>query len=73
MSGLIHPFTGASYSKTDEGNVLVTDGERTGLFRRDGSWIEGELFECDPQICVWVSGPKLVSHRLKPMETKRKS
>jgi hypothetical protein len=71
MSGVRHPFTGARYEKTPEGHVHVSLGDEEGLFRGDGSWIEGDLFECDPQLCVWVSGPRLVSHRLKPLETKR--
>ena len=69
MSGTVHPFTRARYRKTAEGNVLVTDGDLDGLFARDGRWLEGSLYECDPQMCVWVSGPKLVSHRLRPMDS----
>lgn len=69
MGGVEHPFSRARYEKTPEGHVLVTDGDKQGLFRKNGSWIEGDLYECDPQVCVWVAGPKLVSHRLKPMET----
>ena len=41
--GLIHPFSKALYVKTDEGNIQVTDGDLQGLFRIDGSWIEGDL------------------------------
>lgn len=50
-----HPFTGALYERTAEGNVLVTDGSRQGLFRPDGRWISGALRGADPQLCVWVS------------------
>ena len=38
--------------------------EKTGLFRANGSWISGELKECDPQMCNWIAGPQLGSHRL---------
>jgi len=69
MDGVRHPFTHALYEKTEDDKVLVTDGDKRGLFTGQGRWIEGELFECDPQVCVWVSGPRHVSHRLKPLET----
>jgi hypothetical protein len=39
----------------EDGNVVITDGERQGVFRPDGRWISGELRESDPQMCVWVS------------------
>ncbi|MGI9621695.1 MAG: hypothetical protein ACR2PK_02565 [Acidimicrobiales bacterium] len=62
--GLYHPFTGALYEQHDDGNVLVTDGESQGVFRRDGSWVEGEIRECDPQMCNWIAGPIVTNHRL---------
>ena len=64
-TGVIHPFTGFLYEKDDDGNIVVTGEGRTGLFRRDGSWLSGDIRECDPQLCNWVGGPKLASHRLK--------
>ena len=45
-------------------NILVTDGDRSGKFRPDGSWIEGEIRECDPQLCNWVAGPLVANHRV---------
>ena len=62
--GLIHAFTKALYVKTEDGNIRVTDGDVEGLFRRNGSWIEGELRECDPQLCGWVGGPQIENHRV---------
>ncbi|MCH1512735.1 MAG: hypothetical protein P8J01_09305 [Acidimicrobiales bacterium] len=62
---LIHPLSKALYEKTPEGNVQVTNGDLQGTFRRDGSWIEGELRECDPQLCNWVSGPPVIHHRMR--------
>ena len=66
MNGIVHPFSQALYERTGDGNILVTDQDKKGLFRPDGKWIEGELFECDPQLCNWIAGPQLASHRLKP-------
>ena len=56
--GLIHPFSKALYVKTDDGNIRVTDGDRQGLFKRDGSWIEGDLRECDPSSVAGSVAPK---------------
>jgi hypothetical protein len=65
MHGQYHPFSGALYERDESGNVLVTRDDRRGLFRADGSWIEGELFEADPQMCNWIAGPKVRHHRLQ--------
>lgn len=64
MNGLYHPFSKALYELDGDGHILVTDGERTGVFRADGSWVSGELRECDPQLCNWLSGPQYANHRL---------
>lgn len=50
-----HPFGGAVYELQADGNVLISDGDSQGLFRRDGRWISGDLREADPQMCVWIS------------------
>ena len=63
-NGLFHPFTKALYEKHDNGNILVTDGDRQGVFRRDGSWVSGEIRECDPQLCNWIAGPIVANHRV---------
>lgn len=63
-TGVLHPFTGALYQQED-GNIRITNGDKSGLFRVDGSWIEGDLRESDPQLCNWVGGPVRVSHRLE--------
>ena len=65
MNGVIHPFSKALYEQDGEGNVLVkqTDG-RAGRYRRDGSWVDGQVFDVDPQLCNWVGGPK-AQHRLQ--------
>ena len=65
MRGIVHPFSGALYEQDGEGRILVTDGDRTGTFTIKGRWVEGELRECDPQLCGWVGGPQIASHRVK--------
>lgn len=64
VNGLRHPFTGATYEQDGQGNVFVTWNDRTGLFRRNGSWIEGELRDADPQLCGWIAGPVVGNHRV---------
>lgn len=62
--GLRHPFGGALYTCTEEGNIRVDDGGKSGLFQSDGRWIEGELREADPQFCGWVAGDRVVRRGL---------
>ena len=59
----------ASASNTP--TIKVSDGAKWGLFRTDGKWITGEIFECDPQLCGWVGGPKFVNYRLDTSFDKR--
>lgn len=63
MQGLYHPFTRALYEQDGTGNVRVSLEGRWGRFRPDGRWIEGEIFEADPQLCGWVAGPRMTSQR----------
>jgi hypothetical protein len=65
MLGQRHPFTGALYERASDGNVIVHHDDKTGVFRADGSWVEGEIFEADPQMCNWIAGPKVRHHRLQ--------
>jgi hypothetical protein len=66
--GRFHAFSGALYEITPDGHIKVTDGNLQGIFRRDGSWVEGELRECDPQMCNWVGGPQIMNHRVGEVE-----
>jgi hypothetical protein len=63
VKGIRHPFTNALHEQDGLGNILVTHGDRSGLFGADGHWISGELRECDPQLCGWVAGPQVASYR----------
>jgi len=63
--GLRHPFTRALYEQDGKGNVrVVTKDARVGVFTPSGTWIEGEVFEADPQLCGWIGGPKVAHHRI---------
>lgn len=68
--GIRHGFSGAVYSRhnDDRVKVVMPDG-RTGIFDGIGRWIEGELYDVDPQMCVWVSSDRIkVSHRLSKQD-----
>ena len=70
VHGIRHSFSKYLYEQDGKGNILITatDG-RTGLFRRNGSWIEGELEEADPHLCGWVAGPQIGNHRVVSQQT----
>lgn len=61
--GAEHPLTRARYEAEGPNAVRVVDGEKWGLFDRTGGWIEGELRQCDPQMCIWLAGLAVVEGR----------
>jgi len=60
MPRKLHMLTGAIYDSEEVGVARVTmpDG-RAGLFDPTGRWLEGELREADPHLCLWVAGRQL--------------
>ena len=64
---MIHPFSGALYERDDVDHALVrvSLNGQWGLFRANGSWVAGELYNADPHLCGWIAGPKLLHHRLQ--------
>lgn len=58
-----HPLSGALYDVRADGLVEVTKGGKRGVFRADGSWVEGELRHCDAHLCGWIAGPQLPGGR----------
>lgn len=64
MLGIVHPFTKALYEQDGNGRIRVTQGDKTGIFETNGRWVEGDLRECDPQLCGWVGGPQIANHRV---------
>ena len=69
-NGVRHGFSGAIYSNAGPNRVKVTMPDGTsGLFNGNGRWIEGDVFEADPEMCVWVGAERIkTSHRLSPQE-----
>jgi len=59
-----HPLTRAHYKAEGPNAVRVFDGTKSGLFDRTGGWIEGELRQCDPHMCIWLAGLAVIEGRM---------
>lgn len=63
VGSIRHPLNpNAYYIDNGDGTVQVTMGSRSGRFGPDGRYIDGTLFEADPELCVWVSSPRPSGH-----------
>ena len=57
---LQHPLNGWVYEAIDNDEVLVTTPKgQTGRFTVNADWIEGELTDANPHLCLWVAGRQL--------------
>lgn len=56
-----HPITGVVYEEIGDGLVRVEDKERGkyGIFKWDGTWIEGDLTHADHHMLIYIGGPDL--------------
>jgi hypothetical protein len=63
-----HPLTRARYEAEGPNAVRVTSAGTWGLFDRTGAWIEGELRQADPQMCIWLTGLVVVESRMAASE-----
>ena len=56
-----HPFSGAIYEEQGDGLVRITDEKKgkTGLFKWDGTWVEGDITYADPHMLYLVGAPDL--------------
>ena len=64
--GIRHGFSNSLYQRIAEDKVKVTTEEGiTGVFDGEGRWIEGEIYEADPELCIWLTAKRIESsHRL---------
>ena len=70
QGGIRHGFSGAVYTPDGPDRVRVTrpDGA-VGLFDGIGRWIEGEVYDVDPEMCIWMNiNRATVSHRLSSQD-----
>jgi non-ribosomal peptide synthetase component E (peptide arylation enzyme) len=65
MRSIRHPLSGALYDLQTDGTVRVEKDGKSGTFRADGSYVSGDIYSADPQMCVWVGGREL-SSRVRP-------
>ena len=50
-----HPFDRDSvYELIGDDQVRITRGDQSGLFTAEGVYVEGEIKQADPQLCVWI-------------------
>ena len=68
--GIRHGVSGGVYTLEGPGRVRVTrSGGAVGLFDGIGRWIEGEVYDVDPEMCIWMSiNRAMVSHRLSSQD-----
>jgi hypothetical protein len=65
MPQIRHPLSGDVYDLDDNGLVRVERDGRTGWFTRDGDWVSGDLRVADPELCRWMTEPRLARrHRV---------
>jgi hypothetical protein len=56
----VHQAALLTYEEIADGQVRVTDGGgRTGIFRWDGRYIEGELTQANQHMLLWCGGPDI--------------
>jgi hypothetical protein len=60
MTKVRHALTKAEYSAEGPNSVRVVEGDKWGRFDRYGGWLEGEMMQCDPQLCIWLTGLLIV-------------
>jgi len=54
----------AVYETDGEGVARVTAADGlSGRFDSEGGWLDGELREADPHLCLWVAGRQLPADR----------
>ncbi len=57
---LRHPLNGWVYEHIGDGKVRVTTPKGvTGTFTSEAEWLDGELTDANPHLCLWVGGRQL--------------
>ena len=59
MRTIKHPMSGALYDLLSDGSIQVSRNNVTGRFTQHGVWLDGELRQADPHLCLWIAGPQL--------------
>lgn len=59
MRTIKHPLSGALYDLIDDGTIEVSKDGRTGRFTSSGKWLDGDIRQADPHLCLWIAGKQL--------------
>ena len=55
-----HPMSGHIYERAGENLVhIIEESGNVSVFDESGNWIEGEMTQADPHLCMWVGGPQV--------------
>ena len=74
MQSIRHPLSGALYDLEDTGAIRVTGrDDKTGFFRTDGTYIQGDVYFADPHLCGWIGGRDLAVRDTRPSRNKNES
>jgi hypothetical protein len=65
MPGVRHPITNAEYHVESPDRVRIVDGDTWGVFDGHGAWLEGELRQSDPHMCIWLTGQFYIRERAR--------
>jgi hypothetical protein len=71
VRGIRHPLSGSIYDLQADGTVRVEKDGRAGVFRRDGSYVSGEIYTADPHLCLWIAGRELPSRHRQGADASR--
>jgi len=60
MRTIKHPLSGAVYDLEADGTIRVQakDG-RIGKIDKNGVWLDGDVRQADPHLCLWIGGREL--------------
>lgn len=58
MRGIKHPMTGEVYEVGENGTVVVSGPDGSGVFTLDGRWLSGELKVADAHLCGWLASER---------------
>lgn len=61
MRSIRHPLSGALYDLLPDGTIKVEKDGKAGIFRADGVYVSGEIYQADPQMCVWIGGREVAT------------
>jgi hypothetical protein len=69
MRTIKHPLSGALYDLDDDGHIVVTLDDKTGIFTKEGVWLSGEIRTADAHLCGWIGGKDMPSRHRQAAES----